>query len=138
MVLIAFALAFVLGVILFFVLPPRRAALACLIGGWMLLPTANIVAVTKNIIRSDDADPFLQAALSGIGSALYGPNWLTRSTVIGGTVIVGMLLADWKTLFRFRPKWFDLPILIWCVMPLFSALANQLSLEVGLQNFSYY
>lgn len=135
MILLVFALALVLGVISFFVLSPRRAVLVCLIGGWVLLPTANIVAPNSEVI---DADRFSYALSTGIGSALYGPCWLTRSSLIGLTVLIGMLLTDWKTLIRFRPKWFDVPVLIWCVMPLFSALSNQLGFEFGLRNVSYY
>ncbi|MBL4702528.1 MAG: O-antigen ligase family protein [Phycisphaeraceae bacterium] len=135
MIWIVFGLAFVLGVILFFVLPPRRGVIACLIGGWALLPTANFI---MPVLDQTSPSPFTQAIETGIGSALIGPYWFTRSTVIGLTVLVGMLIADFKSVRRLRPKWFDLPMLIWCVVPLLSALRNQMSIEIALLNMSYH
>ncbi len=138
MILIIFGLAMLLGVILFFVLPPRRAAMACLIGGWCLLPTADIVRPDFNDPVIAQADEFTVATTTGIGSALIGPYWITRSTVIGITVLLGMILADFKSLRRLKPKWFDIPMAIWCIAPLFSGLFNQLTLEQTLLNTSYH
>ncbi|MAX24431.1 MAG: hypothetical protein CMJ19_07990 [Phycisphaeraceae bacterium] len=138
MILIIFGLAMLLGVILFFVLPPRRAAMVCLIGGWCLLPTANFVVPDIHDPTIAQADEFTVAATTGIGTALIGPYWLTRSTVIGATVLIGMLLADFKSLRRLKPKWFDIPMAIWCIAPLFSGLFNQLTIEQTLLNLSYH
>ncbi|MFG0248024.1 MAG: O-antigen ligase family protein [Phycisphaeraceae bacterium JB051] len=138
MILIIFGLAVLLGVILFFVLPPRCAAMVCLIGGWCLLPTANFMVPDFTDPTIAQADEFTVAATTGIGTALIGPYWLTRSTVIGITVLLGMLLADFKSLRRLKPKWFDIPMAIWCIAPLFSGLFNQLTIEQTLLNLSYH
>lgn len=137
MILLIFGLAFLLGVILFFILPPRRAAIACLIGGWALLPTAQFASHALDDPALSDANPFMLAIQTGIGSALIGPTWLTRSTVIGMTVIVGMLLADAKSLRRLKPHGYDIPMAIWCIAPLISGLYNQLPMQQTLLNLSY-
>jgi hypothetical protein len=138
MILIIFGLAVLLGVILFFVLPPRRAAMVCLIGGWCLLPTANFVVPDFNDPIIAQADEFTVAAQTGIGTALIGPYWITRSSVIGAAVLLGMIIADFKSLRRVNPKWFDIPMAIWCIAPLFSGLLNQLTVEQTLLNVAYH
>lgn len=138
MILIIFGLAVLLGVILFFLIPPRRAAMACLIGGWCLLPTANFDVPDYNAAELAQSDAFVTALKTGIGTAQIGPYWITRSSVIGITVLLGMILADFKSLKRLKPKWFDIPILIWCVMPLLSGLFNQLAIEDALLGVAYH
>lgn len=137
MILIVLGLALLLGVILFFIFPPRRAAMACLIGGWALLPTANFTPIDVNDPAFADVNVFAQAIKTGIGSAVNGPYWITRSTVIGMAVLLGMILADFKSLRRLKPRWFDIPMAVWCLSPLFSGLLNQLTMEQTLLNASY-
>lgn len=138
MILIVFGSALLLGVILFFFIPPRRAAIACLIGGWCLLPTADFVIPDYNDPQIAQADAFAAALKTGIGSALLSPGWITRSTVIGMAVLMGMILADFKSLRRLKPQWFDVPIVIWCIAPLFSGLINELTIEASLLNTAYH
>jgi len=42
------------------------------------------------------------------------------------------VLFDWPRVSRLRPRWFDLPVIIFCFAPLFSSLSNDLGLYDGI------
>ena len=50
----------------------------------------------------------------------------------GVGVLGGVLLFDSAHLLTFRPRWFDLPMLLWCFSRCFASLANGLGLYDGL------
>src|SRR5262249_15915632 len=44
----------------------------------------------------------------------------TKPNTIAVSALLGALLCDPKRVAAFRPSWFDVPMLVWCVMPLVS------------------
>jgi hypothetical protein len=44
----------------------------------------------------------------------------TKPNTIAFSALIGVLLFDSKRLFSFRPRWFDIPMLVWCVVPMIS------------------
>jgi hypothetical protein len=107
----------------------RDAALIGLIGGWALLPTGRY-----------PASVFFEPVGTG-GSmhaiALPVAPLVNKATVIGLGCLAGSLLFDWPALRRFRPGWVDLPILVWGLVPLASALAIGLPPTEGLAQTRY-
>jgi hypothetical protein len=84
--------------ILFAFLPKRRAVLVSLLGAWLFLPVATI-----EIEGFFDIDKlFLTCA----------------------AVFAAILVFDFKRVIRFRPHWADLPMLIWCLVPIASSVSN--------------
>lgn len=95
-------------VALFSMLPVRRAILACLLLGWLFLPMASY-------------------SLAGL------PDY-SKFTAVSGGLLLGVLLFDANSLVKFRPQWFDIPMLIWCVVPMASSLSNGLGVWDGLSS----
>ena len=94
------------SIALFAKLVPRRAVLVSVIGGWMFLPIYAI--------------------------PIPGPlPTLDKSTAIIAGVLLGMLLFDRASFLRFRPAWYDAPMLVWIFSPFLSALANGLGIYEG-------
>ncbi len=87
-------------------LPPRRAVVASIIGAWLLLPPASI-------------------PLSGL------PDYDKMMAATVG-ILLGTLIFQPNRLLEFRPRWFDLPMLCWCIAPLISSLQNGLGPYDGL------
>ena len=87
-------------------LPPRRAVVVSVIGAWLLLPPAAI-------------------SLSGL------PDYDKMMAATVG-ILLGTLMFQPNRLLEFRPQWFDLPVLCWCIAPLISSLQNGLGLYDGL------
>jgi tetratricopeptide (TPR) repeat protein len=91
---------------LFALLPAQRAMVAGAIGAWLLLPPTGIDL----------------------------PGLPTYDKTVAATV--GILLAtiifEPNRLMAFRPRWFDLPILLWCVCPFCSSVSNNLGAYDGL------
>lgn len=89
----------------FMVLPARRATIAAFVIGWMFLPVAEF-------------------RIPGF------PNWdKTAATTLG--VFLGMVLLDRGRLGRRPFGWVDLPMLIWCLCPLATSIANGLGAYDG-------
>jgi hypothetical protein len=84
----------------FTMLRPRHAVLAAYLGGWLFLPVFGI-----QIKVLPDLD---------------------KVTVTSMAVLLGVALFDANRLLAFRPKWFDLPMAVWCVTPFFSSIDNHL------------
>jgi hypothetical protein len=95
-----------LAVLLFTFLPARRAAIAAAIAGWLLLPPTGI-------------------SLPGI------PDYTKTSAVVLG-LLFGTILFQPARLSAFRPRWFDLPMFMFCVCPFFSSISNDLGYYDGL------
>jgi hypothetical protein len=77
--------------LLFLWLPPRRAVIAAFMGGWLFLPAATF-------------------QLPGI------PDYSKMAATCAG-VLLAALVFDTNTLLSFRPRWFDIPMLIWVFCP---------------------
>ena len=89
-------------------LPARRAVVASIVGAWLLLPPAAIP-----ISGLPDYDKMMAATLG---------------------IMLGTLIFQPNRLLEFRPRWFDLPMLCWCLAPLISSLDNGLGLYDGLSD----
>ena len=87
-------------VMLFTVLRPRHAIIVGYMGAWLFLPM--------------DAIKF-----SGIPD-------LSKITASSFGVAVGVALFDYKRLLTFRPRWYDIPMLVWCTTPAVTSLKNDL------------
>lgn len=97
----------VMALALFAVLPPRRAVIATFLGSWLFLPFhAGIV-------------------LSGL------PNYTQFTAGVVGALL-GVALFDAGRLSAFRARWYDLPMLVWCLTPMASSLTNGLGAYDGL------
>ena len=93
-------------VVLFAFLPARKAAATALIAAWLLLPPLGI-----DIPGLPD---FTKLSAASLG-------------VLFGTLFFGI-----GHVFAFRPRWFDLPVALWCVCGIASSLSNGLGLYDGL------
>lgn len=92
--------------LLFAALPPRRAVLAGFFLAWMFLPMAGY-------------------RITGL------PDYTKVSATCVG-VLLGILLFDGGRIFTFRPKLVDVPIVVWCLLPLPSAIAGGYGVYEGL------
>lgn len=96
-------------VILFYLfMRPHRAMIASVVAGMLFLPEVHM---TKTMPEAPDPVVFVILKL-------------TKENVVCFSVLLGAFLFDLKHLFAFRPRWFDLPMLCWCVIPFFSNLDN--------------
>ena len=86
--------------LLFVNFPPRQAVIVSFIASWLFLPVVSF-------------------PLPGL------PDYTKTSATTMG-VLLGVVFFDARRLLAVRPRWFDLPILIWCLCPLASSLANGL------------
>lgn len=87
-------------------LTPHRAVIVAVISGWLLLPPFAIP-----VPGLPNYDKFM-------------------APVIG--IILATLIFQPNRLLAFRPKWFDAPVLLWCVCPFISSLTNALGVYEGL------
>ncbi|MGB7161399.1 MAG: hypothetical protein WBD40_25295 [Tepidisphaeraceae bacterium] len=92
-------------ILLFAMLTPRQAVIASFLGGWMFLPLLTI--------------------------QLQGLPELTKVTITTATVLLAVAVFDAQRLASFRPRWFDLPILIWVVVPFISSIVNSRGMYDG-------
>jgi hypothetical protein len=77
--------------LLFMWLPPRRAVVVAFMAGWLFLPPYTF-------------------DLPGL------PDYSKMAATCAG-VLLATVLFDVDTLLSFRPRWFDLPMLVWCFSP---------------------
>src|SRR6188768_1863790 len=89
-------------VILFMTLPPRRAVVVAFLTAWLFLPMAGWKV------------PSL-------------PDYTKMSATTVG-VLIGAALFDAGRLLAFRPKWIDLPIILFCTSPAMSSHVNDLGM----------
>lgn len=90
----------------FMVLKPQRAVLLTVIGGWLLLPMA-----VYNI-------PGIPA--------------YTKNTAIALGLVLGGRISGKRSAVNFRWRIYDLPMLVYCLCPIATSLANGLGLYDGL------
>jgi hypothetical protein len=95
-------------VALYAILPRRLAATIAVIGAWLTLPPYGI-----NIAGLPD---------------------YTKNTAATLGMMLGAFLFDPVRVTRFRPRWFDLPMLLWCSCGIASSLHNGLGLYDGLSD----
>jgi hypothetical protein len=100
------------GAYLFRRFPVRIAILANFFAGWALLPGAAYPA-------SNDNFPYWI-----LGVCLPGIEFLTKATATGLAALAGILLFHHTELERFRPRPCDIPIALWCFVPILSATAH--------------
>jgi hypothetical protein len=91
--------------VLFALLPPRRAVIVSFFGAWMFLPMISYEL------------PML-------------PNYTKMSATCAG-VFIASLIFDVKRLLRFKPRWVDVPMAIFCACPFITSLLNGLGLWDG-------
>ncbi|MDY7107616.1 MAG: O-antigen ligase domain-containing protein [Planctomycetota bacterium] len=96
----------VVVLMMFSILPPRRAVIASFLGAWLFLPQAQI--------------------------PVPGLPDVTKITVTSFGVLLGAMLFDSGRLMRFRPSWVDIPIVAWCLSPMAASLTNGLGAYDGL------
>ena len=87
-----------LVVALFALLPPRRAAVSAFMFAWLFLPMAGY-------------------KIEGL------PDYTKMSATCVG-VLLATLVFDLDRFLSFRPFLLDVPMLLWCLCPLASALSN--------------
>ncbi len=117
-----------LSPLLFRFLPGRDAAIICLVAGWAFLPVASF--------------PVSSLVNGGRESSLHAltiPTSLqvNKATAIGLGCLLGSLLFDRRTFERLRFDRVDLPMAIFCLVPLASCWANGLPLSEGLTQVRY-
>jgi len=98
-------------VVLFSLLPARKAVIASYLCAWLFLPIAGY-------------------ELPGFTNY----NKITATTV---GVLLGVLIFDSASLQKFRFGWQDIPILCFCLSPLLSSVSNGLGVYDGLSGMSY-
>ncbi len=103
----------------------RIAILINFVGGWAVLPSAAFTQTNS---------PFPYWIL---GTCLPSDHFFTKATVTGIACLVGVLLFDRESFLRFRLSFWDLPMLAWCAVPVFSALANMQALPVAARSELY-
>jgi hypothetical protein len=113
--------------LMFWKLPPARAAAISLIAGWLFLPTARFA----DDVAAVDFPYWIMPA------CLPSDYWTTKARVIGISLLLGVMAFDPNAWRRFRPSFFDLPMLGWCLVPLPSGLANGVSPIESIANLAY-
>jgi len=91
---------------LFELLPARRAMLASSISAWLLLPPTGI-----DLPGLPSYDKAVAATLG---------------------ILLATVIYELHRLVDFRFRWFDAPMLLWCVCPFFSSISNGLGAYDGL------
>jgi hypothetical protein len=91
--------------VLFAAFQPRRAVIVSYLVGWLFLPFT-----TYELPLFPDYDKM-------------------SATSCG--VLLGAILFDFQRFLSFRYRWFDIPITIFCIVPLFSSVANGLGVYDG-------
>ncbi len=129
--IVPFVLGFwvLLSVVVFWLRPGRDAAILLLIGGWALLPVAVYPSVVS--IRPPGTGGSMHAL------ALPTVMLANKAVAIGLGCLAGMLLTAWPLIREVRFSRLDLPMAIWCLTPLASALANGLPPSWGLAQARY-
>jgi hypothetical protein len=96
--------------VLFRKFPPHRALIISVLAGIMFLPEVQISKVSG---EAPDAYEFVLLILK-----------FTKPNAIAFAALLGVLIFDTKRLLTFRPRWYDLPMLAWCVGTYFSNTSN--------------
>ncbi|MGA2672909.1 MAG: hypothetical protein ABSE99_06735 [Terracidiphilus sp.] len=113
------------GLCLFRRYPVRIAILANFLGGWAVLPGARYIPTTE-------AFPYWI-----LGVCLPANYFFTKAMVTGLTGLAGILIFHPADLKRFRPGLCDLPMAVWCCVPLLSAFTHWSTHREGLVGAAY-
>jgi hypothetical protein len=105
--------------------PIRVAILINFLGGWALLPSAAFVASP------------VQFPYWILGTCLASNYFFTKATVTGLSGLIGILVFDRRSFARFQLSIWDLPTLAWCIVPIFSGVANEQSFGISLRGGLY-
>jgi len=108
--LLAFLVWIPVSLVFFRRYPIRVAILLNFLVGWGVLPAARFWG---------NPAPFWV-----LGNSLHAGYFLTKATVTGFTGLLWALRFDLRSFRRFRLTFWDLPMLMWCIVPLLSAIAN--------------
>ena len=92
--------------VMFALMPIKRAAATAVIGGWLLLPPLTI--------RISNFPDYSKVTATSIG------------------LVLGSLFFGFQSIISFRPRWFDVPMVLWCFINLASSLSNNLGIYDGL------
>jgi len=92
--------------VLFSLLPARRAVVVGSIASWLLLPS--------------------------VGIDLPGIPEYSKTTAATTGILFATLFFESNRLLAFRLRWFDLPMILWSLCPFISSLTNDLGLYNGL------
>ena len=90
----------------------RVAVLVNFIAGWAVLPSASYTPTTALF-------PYWI-----LGACLPSNYFFTKASVTGITCLIGILLVDRGIFSQFQLNFWDLPMVVWCTVPLLSAIAN--------------
>jgi tetratricopeptide (TPR) repeat protein len=101
-----------LVIVLFALVPVRMATAVAVIGAWLFLPPFGIT-------------------ISGL------PDY-SKITAAAIGCMLGTLVFSTDRLLSFRPRWFDMPMLMWCLCGICSSLENGLGLYDGLSDALTY
>ena len=93
-------------VVLFAIMPVRQAAAAAVVGAWLLLPP--------------------------IGLPIAGLPDFSKNSAAAIGIVLGTIVFGSSFVLRLRPRWFDLPMLLWCCTVIATSLHNGLGLYDGL------
>jgi hypothetical protein len=126
-IVLAFWLWPLLALIAFKVLPPHKAVLSTVLGGWILLPVGIYPAGATSSVF-----PYWL-----VGSAVPSDMLVTKAWVAPASAMIGMVLTDWRRLSKFKANIFDLPILGWCLWPVIQGYLTQISLPDAVLSSSY-
>jgi hypothetical protein len=103
----------------------QTAILVNFIAGWALLPSADYVPNSASF-------PYWILGLS-----LPSSYFFTKASVVGMCGLLGVVLVDRRAFKRFKPTFWDLPMLFWCLVPVLSAVANPETSSAGLRGALY-
>jgi hypothetical protein len=103
----------------------RVAILINFVGGWAVLPSAAFAP-------TDTPFPYWI-----LGTCLPSNHFFTKASVTGITGLIGVVLCDREIFSRFKLSFWDLPMLAWCLVPLFSTLANMQAFSVVVRSELY-
>jgi hypothetical protein len=103
-----FAVFSVCALALFRFVPPRRAVALVCMAGWLLLPIGNFPAGSDVAVF-----PYWL-----IGIILPSDMLLTKLWLPPLVALAGAFVFDRPSLLRWRARWQDLPVLLWCAWPL--------------------
>lgn len=117
----------VVGVLMFWNFPSPRAAVACLVVGWLVLPTTQFEEVASSV----DFPYWISGVAMPVGYA-----W-TKATAIGLALLLGMALCCPRRVLEARWRWWDLICVFWCVWPIASACFNGLGIAIGMGQCVY-
>ncbi|MGB8097271.1 MAG: hypothetical protein WCF17_08945, partial [Terracidiphilus sp.] len=114
-----------IGLFLFRRFQLRVAILANFLTGWAVLPSANYAT----------AHVYFPYWILPV--CLPSDHFVTKATILGFTAICGALLFCRAGMPKYRVSLWDIPIVLWCIVPLCSCAVNRLSVWIGLTSALY-